>query len=117
MKTVKIIFSLVFILLLHVQCSNDEGDNSMNEATSPPVADFDALARTIRAGTRTQFVNGSTNATSFQWTFEGGTPETSTELEPLIQYQMVGTFDVTLTAINSEGEDTVTFENFINVVN
>ncbi len=116
MKTTKILFSLVLIVLMHVQCSNDDGNNTMMQATSPPIADFNALATTIRIGTRVQFVNGSTNATSFQWTFTGGTPATSTEVEPLIRYDAVGTYDVTLTAINSDGENTLTRENFVTVV-
>lgn len=109
------ILVLITVLLLHVQCSNDE-DNSMPELSNPPVAEFDALATTIRAGTRVQFVNGSANATSYQWSFPGGTPDSSTEVEPFIQYLNPGTYDVTLIAINSEGNDTLTRENFITVV-
>ncbi|GGD55790.1 PKD domain-containing protein [Muriicola marianensis] len=109
------ILVLITVLLLHVQCSNDE-DNSMPEPSSPPIAEFDALATTIRAGTRVQFVNGSANATSYQWSFPGGTPDSSTEVEPFIQYLNPGTYDVTLIAINSEGNDTLTRENFITVV-
>ena len=117
MKTFKILFGLLFIALVTIQCSSDEGDdNPMMQATSPPIADFNALSTTIRIGTRVQFVNGSTNATSFQWTFPGGTPATSMELEPLIRYDAVGTYDVSLTAINSDGENTLTRENFIIVV-
>lgn len=115
MKTTKKLFSLILLAFLTVQCSNDEGDDT-NTVGSPPVADFDALATTIRAGTRVQFVNGSTNATSFEWTFEGGTPGTSIEVEPSIEYQVAGTYDVTLTAINSEAENTLLLENFITVV-
>lgn len=117
MKTTKILFSLVLLLLVNVQCSKDEGGKDpMMQATSPPIADFDALSTTIRIGTRVQFVNGSANATSFQWTFPGGTPASSTEVEPLIQYEAVGTYDVTLKAINSDGENILTRENFISVV-
>lgn len=104
------------LILLHVQCSKDDEGNSMPEPSNPPVAEFDALATTIRAGTRVQFVNGSANATSYQWSFPGGTPESSTEVEPFIQYLNPGTFDVTLIAINSEGNDTLTRENFITVL-
>lgn len=116
MKPTKTLFSLILILLLHVQCSDDDGNDNMMQATSPPIADFDALATTIRIGTRVQFVNGSTNATTFLWSFPGGTPSSSTELEPFIQYEAVGTYDVSLTAINSEGENIRTRENFITVV-
>ena len=66
MKTTKILFGLLLILLVNIQCSSDDGGNDpMMQAKSPPIADFDALATTIRVGTRVQFVNGSTNATSF----------------------------------------------------
>jgi PKD repeat protein len=117
MKTTKILFGLVLLLLVHVQCSKDEGGKDpMMQATSPPIAEFDALSTTIRIGTRVQFVNGSTNATSFLWTFPGGTPASSTEVEPLIRYEVVGTYDVTLKAINSDGENILTRENFISVV-
>lgn len=117
MKTTKILLGLMLILLVNIQCSSDEGNNGpIMQAKNPPIADFDALATTIRVGTRVQFVNNSTIATSFQWTFPGGTPASSTEGEPLIQYEAVGTYDVTLTAINPDGEDTLTRENFISVV-
>ena len=106
---------VLFFALLHLQCSNDDGDNPP-QPMRPPVADFDALATTIRAGTRVQFVNGSVNATSYLWTFPGGTPASSTEVEPFIQYLNPGTYDVTLKAINDEGEDTLTRENFVTVV-
>ncbi len=115
MKFNRILF-FIAIFLLHVQCSKDDEGNNMPELSSPPIAEFDALATTIRAGTRVQFVNGSANATSYQWSFPGGTPDSSTEVEPFIQYLNPGTYDVSLTAINSEGNDTQTRENFITVV-
>lgn len=116
MKTFKILFGLFLILLVNTQCSSDDGEKDPMQAKSPPIADFDALSTTIRIGTRVQFVNGSTNGTTFLWSFEGGTPASSTEVEPLIRYEAVGTYDVSLTAINSDGENTLTLENFISVV-
>ena len=116
MKTFKILFGLILILLVNTHCSSDDGEKDPMQAISPPIADFDALSTTIRIGTRVQFVNGSTNGTTFLWSFEGGTPATSTEVEPLIRYESVGTYDVSLTAINSDGENTLTRENFISVV-
>lgn len=110
----KLVF--IAIVLLHLHCSKDDEGTSAPEPSSPPIAEFDALATTIRAGTRVQFVNRSANATSYQWSFAGGTPDSSTEVEPFIQYLNPGTYDVTLTAINSEGDDTQTRENFITVI-
>ena len=42
--------------------------------------------------------------TSWQWTFEGGTPSTSTEQHPTVTYTTGGTYAVTLTV--SDGEQT-----------
>lgn len=46
----------------------------------------------------------STGATNFEWTFEGGTPATSTEENPIVQYQTPGTYDVTLVVTDNIGE-------------
>ena len=105
----------IFFSVLHLNCANDDGDN-LPQPQNPPLADFDALATTIRAGARVQFVNSSVNASSYQWTFPGGTPGTSTEVAPFIQYLNPGTYDVTLKALNDEGENTLTRENFITVI-
>ncbi len=113
MKMNRLIF-LFLITVLHLQCSSDQEDNPT--PSNPPIADFDALATSIRAGTRVQFVNLSANATSYEWTFPGGTPGSSTEVDPFIQYLNPGTYDVTLKAINNEGESTLTRENFITVL-
>ena len=114
MKTTRTLLLLLFVSALQVQCSKDE--EGPKEVLNPPIADFTANATTVRAGTRVQFINTSVNATSYQWTFEGGTPGSSTESAPFIQYQTVGTYDVTLRVANSDGEDTLTLENYINVV-
>ena len=52
----------------------------------------------------------------FEWTFEGGTPSTSTERNPVgILYSAAGTYTVTLKVWNELGEDTKTIQNYINV--
>ena len=63
-----------------------------------------------------QFEDQSTNnPTSWNWTFPGGTPGTSTMQNPLVTYDMVGNYDVTLIATNNLGSDTLTLPNFIEV--
>jgi len=57
--------------------------------------------------------NGSNSPTSYYWTFEGGTPSTSSEKSPLVSYSAGGTFDVTLTVENEGGRNTITKQNFI----
>ena len=64
-----------------------------------------------------QFQNqSSNNSTSWEWTFDGGNPSTSTEENPTVVYNNQGTFSVTLIAINNQGADTLTMTDYV-VVN
>jgi YVTN family beta-propeller protein len=84
--------------------------------TNPPVADFEADVTVIQAGDYVEFTDLSDNdPTEWQWSFEGGTPDISTEQNPTVQYEVPGTFDVTLTATNAYGSDTKTVEDYISV--
>jgi PKD repeat protein len=86
--------------------------------STPPVADFVANVTTVTVGGFVNFTNLSTgNGNTYSWTFNGGTPGTSTAVNPSnIQYNTVGTYTVTLVATNSNGSDTETKVNYINVV-
>jgi len=54
------------------------------------------------------------NPTSWQWTFNGASPSTSSDQNPTnICYNNYGSFDVTLVACNQFGCDTITKNNFI----
>ena len=55
------------------------------------------------------------NPTSWEWSFPGGVPETSTEQNPVVFYEQGGTYDVTLKVRNAGGEDEVTKTSFVNV--
>jgi uncharacterized repeat protein (TIGR02543 family) len=82
----------------------------------PPVADFTASSTNISVGDDVTFTDQSTNnPTSWDWTFEGGTPGTSTDRNPTVTYNTIGTFNVTLTAANAAGSDTETKVDFIDV--
>ena len=52
---------------------------------------------------------------SWNWTFEGGTPSTSTERAPIVYYANGGEFNVSLTVSDANGSDTKVMENFIEV--
>jgi len=83
---------------------------------NPPVADFSADTTTVSAGGSINFTDLSTNSpTSWDWTFEGGTPSGSTAQNPTVTYNTAGTYDVSLTAANSAGSDTETKTNYITV--
>jgi PKD repeat protein len=86
-------------------------------APQPPVADFSANATTIEAGQSVAFSDLTTNGpTSWSWTFNGGTPSSSTAQNPTITYNTVGTYTVALTATNAVGNDTETKVDYITVI-
>ncbi|GAB5553498.1 MAG: hypothetical protein Sapg2KO_30890 [Saprospiraceae bacterium] len=56
-------------------------------------------------GDTIQFTDLSTgNANSWKWTFDGGTPATSTEQNPKVVYNTAGTFGVSFTVSNGDTE-------------
>lgn len=70
----------------------------------------------ICPGTCTNFINLSSNANSFIWSFPGGNPSVSTDANPVgICYNTPGTYDVTLIGSNGNSSDTLHLANFITV--
>lgn len=98
---------------------NKQGWKAVISCTSPPllpIADFTADTNHILMGQSVHFMDLSANApTSWAWIFPGGTPESSSQQNPVIQYQEPGTYDVTLIVQNQFGSDTKTIEGFITV--
>jgi PKD repeat protein len=85
-------------------------------APQPPIADFVASATDINLNNSVDFTDLTLeNPTSWSWTFEGGTPGTSTAQNPSVTYTTVGSFDVTLVATNAQGSDTMTKVGYITV--
>ena len=84
--------------------------------TNPPVAAFTASSTNINKGGTVTFTDTSSNKpTAWAWSFEGGTPATSTAQNPTVTYNAVGTYKVTLTATNSFGSDAEVKTGFITV--
>ena len=87
------------------------------EIITIPYADFDADPTEGCDPMEVEFFNfSSPNATSFLWTFPGGSPPTSTAFEPVVVYETPGTYSVTLKASNDAGFDLYTINNFITVL-
>lgn len=86
-------------------------------STLAPVAGFYTWTRDIhRNNTVDFFDNSSYLPTSWEWTFEGGYPQTSTQQNPTgIQYVQSGEFEVTLKVTNALGVDSITKQCYINV--
>jgi hypothetical protein len=70
----------------------------------------------ICPGTCTDFINLSSNASSFLWSFPGANPAVSTDANPTgICYNTPGTYDVTLIGSNGNTSDTLHLANFVTV--
>ena len=70
----------------------------------------------IKEGESVHFMDMSTgNPTTWSWTFEGGTPATSNEQNPVVTYDKAGSYAVTLTVGNGSTTATTTREAYVNV--
>ena len=83
------------------------------------IPDFHANTTNVAPGESVNFTDNTwgVNLVSWVWTFEGGTPATSTAQNPTnITYNAVGTYDVTLTVTKGDGQtETITKQDYINV--
>ena len=82
------------------------------------VPSFYASSTVVAVGSSISFTDASFGAiASWSWSFEGGTPSTSTAQNPTgISYLTAGTYDVTLVITDAEGlSDTLTKQDYIYV--
>jgi hypothetical protein len=93
--------------------------NVQLEAGEGLLPDFSASTVAVSLGGTVNFTDQTwgANLVSWEWTFEGGTPSTSTVQNPTgIRYNAIGDYDVTLSVTNGNGQtETVTKHNFISV--
>ena len=84
----------------------------------PPIADFKSNKTYICPTQQIQFTDESDGDNlTYNWNFTGGTPSTSTQQNPLITFNTVGVYAVTLTVTNANGTDAKTKNSFISVGN
>ncbi|MEZ4940770.1 MAG: PKD domain-containing protein [Saprospiraceae bacterium] len=99
--------------------TNPCGTNTFTETVTivtPPSANFTVAPSSGCGPLTVQFTNSSSaNATTFSWSFPGGTPSSSTEESPTVVYNTPGTYSVTLVASNSAGSNTAMQTSIITV--
>ena len=78
-----------------------------------PMAAFTADTTFGCAPLTINFTDESVNATSWTWTFDGGTPSTSTDQNPIVTYDTPGTYTVGLNAANGVGSDNITLVAYV----
>jgi len=80
------------------------------------VAGFTADVAQVCPGGQVQFTDQSTGSpTAWAWTFEGGTPATSTAQNPVVTYETPGVYDVSLTVSSGAANNTITSPDIITV--
>jgi PKD repeat protein len=117
-----------YIMAPKVNCSSDWSSASITAINNglktfsclsscggdPPECDFYATPTEDCIAFNVKFTDLSAyNPTSWQWTFPGGIPSSSTIQNPTVQYKTYGKYDVTLTVSNAVGSSTVTFKEYI----
>lgn len=81
-----------------------------------PVANFSVDAKSGEAPLAVQFLDLSiNNPTSWSWVFEGGSPSSSSLQNPSITYNNIGTYEVSLTATNASGSNTLSKTSYIHI--
>jgi len=105
----------------------DDGANTKEELmgtylnffgfTNSLTALFSSSSTEICEGDVIEFYDMSNgNVLEWNWTFEGGSPGSSTFSDPMSMYMTAGTYDVTLTVSDGTDSNTITMEDYI-VVN
>jgi serine/threonine-protein kinase len=94
----------------------DQTNNEIRKIIAPPIAYFKANITTVCANTPVQFTDTSYNSpTAWNWTFQNGTPATSTVQNPTVVFSGAGTDSVKLVVTNAAGADSVTKTAYITV--
>jgi PKD repeat protein len=101
-------------------CGINEVVDTVSIVGSAPVASFTiGGAGTVQGCSplTVQFQDASVgNPTAWSWVFEGGTPSTSTDQNPMVTYAVAGSYQVILTATNVFGFNAVSQEGVVKVL-
>ena len=81
----------------------------IQDPVTPPTADFFYDRDTVYIGDTVRFMQMcSQNTVTYKWTFQQGSPASSTEVNPVVRYNKAGSYLVSLTAANIAGTNTKT---------
>ena len=101
--------------------SNQVGGGRVNaeealKCIAYPEALFTSLQTQVCPGNTVSFIDSSIGVNlTYNWTFPGGMPATSTLQNPVVTYNTAGTYPVTLQISNGFNTSTITTANYINV--
>lgn len=83
---------------------------------APPIAQFYSPDTILCPNSCAKFFNTTQYlGLNWQWYFPGGTPSTSTDLNPVVCYSGIGNYDVSLVVSNPSGTDSLFINDYIKV--
>lgn len=88
------------------------------DGNTAPIPLFTSNTQQTCQGMQVVFTNQSISCetATYAWTFQNGSPSTSTLPNPTVTYNTVGTFNVRLIATNQFGSDTLLMTSYITVI-
>jgi len=96
---------------------NETSNDAFAASGSLPEAEFMANVTIGCTPLTVQFTDLSTGEISARdWTFTGGNPAVSSEINPIVVYETAGTYDVALVVSNSSGMDEMVKFAYITVI-
>lgn len=109
-----------FITFVQDATTTKEIFNGIKRGAIDLTPEFTASATQIIKNQEVTFTNGTTGGyigvpETYEWSFPGGTPATSTEKNPVVTYSQVGTYDVTLIVDRGSQIDTLVKPGYITV--
>lgn len=104
------------VLIATNSCGSTSVEQTLVLAEQALEAKFTADIQSACDSTKVQFMDNSLgDVDNWYWTFEGGTPSSSTEQNPSVQYTNSGDYGVRLIVENSTAKDTLKQNNFIQI--
>jgi len=94
--------------------------NGLKQGVIDLNVDFSTPSTTVGKGVPVAFTNATSGGyigvpETYEWVFQGGTPEISTDKNPVVTYNNCGTFDVTLTVNRGGQQKTLSRAAYIQV--
>jgi lysyl endopeptidase len=98
--------------------SSDATNFCLPISSEPPNSGFASNNQQVCEGMIVTYTNQTVSGlqATYVWTFQGGSPATSTATNPTVTYTNQGTYDVRLIATNQFGSDTTLLVDYITVI-
>ena len=112
-------YFLLIIILIIAGCTKKSDDKEDSDKYKAPIADFTSDTREAFIDSAYAFVSYSDKSqyspSKWEWTFENGSPSTSTLKRPEVKYYNEGIFAVSLNVTNSNGNNKITVKDYIKI--